>query len=272
MNRNQLTRLVFLCYLFILISKYFGFALLGQQPQINLFYPGVNLTYWGFLLTHLDIFILQHDYISWIINISLFVSCIILIIKPRFFQAAIVFTICLWIYQLLYYRMVSYLPFEIGYLFPCIPFMFKQELKFRLSFEAGRYFLCGLYGLAAIFKIKNGGLFDLTHMSDSLKITIHDYVLQNPSGLRSELMTWLISQHVFSYCLYLIVIILEGTFLIGFFTKKYDWLLFLCFLIFHSGNAYLMELAFTKQFIVLIFFLPFLSKSNNYHYYKFQYL
>lgn len=270
MNRNQLTRWVFLSYFLILIYKYFGFALLGQQPHPLLYYPGVNLTYWGILLTHIDLFFFKYNALLFMINSLLFVSCLVLIFKPRIYQAAIVFTVSLCIYQLLYYRIISYQPFEIGYLFPCIPFMFKRDLKFRLSFEAGRYFLCGLYGLAAIFKLKNGGLLDLTHMSDSLKITVSDYLLQNPTGIRSEIMLWLISHPLIGYFLYLTVIMLEGSFLIGFFTKKYDWILFVSFLCFHIGNAYLMDLTFTRQFILLFFLLPFIWKKSTDTYYQFQ--
>jgi hypothetical protein len=257
MNRALLTRIVFTAYLLLLLYKYFNGSLLGQQPLPLFNYPGLNFTYWLFILSGINTFLFNHNSLLILINSLLFVSCIGLIINPKLTYLAIVFTISIWLYQFLYFEILTYQTYAKGLLFPCIPFMFTKEFKFKLSFETGRYYLCGLYGLAGLLKIINGGVFHSSHLSDAIKGTVADFVIQNPSSMKAMVMQYFITHQNLSYALFISAVILESSFLIGFFTKKYDKFLLLLFFFFHFTNAYLMDIPMMNNFIIAAFLIPF---------------
>lgn len=255
-SRNQITRIVFILYLGILIYKYFNQALVGQQLTPLFYAPNANFSYWLFLYSGISTLIFSNAYLIYLLNYLLFSSCILIIIKPRWFVCAVIFTICIWIYQLLMYSIVTYQSYAIGLLFPCIPFMFKSDFKFHFTFDAGRYFLCGLYFLGGILKIKNGAIFQLSHLSDSLSLSVGDYMMQNADSLKANVMTFLIINQGLSWFLFLIVVVLELSFIIGFFTKKYDKLLIALFFVFHCSNALIMDIPFLNHLVIVTFLFP----------------
>lgn len=255
-NRAQITRLVFTIYLVLLIYKYFNEALVGQQLTPLFYAPNVNFSYWLFRITGISQMIFDHNILIYLLNFLLFFSCLALIIKPRWFFCAIIFVVSIWIYQMLMYSIVTYQSYAIGLLFPCIPFMFKKDFKFQFTFEAGRYFLCGLYFLGGFFKIKNGAIFYISHLSDSIRYSVADFMFQNPDSFQSTLMTFFINNEMLSWTLYLLVVILEMSFIIGFFTKKYDIILICLFFLFHLGNAIIMDIPFLNHLIIVTFLIP----------------
>lgn len=265
MNRQLLTRLIFTVYLILLIYKYFNNSLLGQQLSPLFTYPGMNFSYWIFLLSGINNWFFNHPLALCFINFLLFASCLGLIIKPKLNYLAVVFSMSIWIYYFLFIQITSYQSFAIGFLFPCIPFMFKDNNKFELIFEGGRYFLCGLYGIGGFLKIFNGGIAQVDHLSSSIKITVPDFMMQNPNHIKTYIMEFLIQYEYFSFFLYLIVVLLEASFMIGFFTKKYDKFLLLLFFVFHLSNAFIMDIPFLNHLIIATFLLPFaLNQSKTY--------
>lgn len=262
-SREQITRVVFGLYLGLLIYKYFNLALVGQQLTPLFYAPNVNFSFWLFLYTGISSVIFSNTYLIYLLNFLLFSSCTLLIIKPRWFICAIIFTVNIWLYQMLMYSILTYQSYAIGLLFPCIPFMFKNDLKFYFTFDAGRYFLCGLYFLGGFLKIKNGAIFQLSHLSDSISISVADFMLQNPDSYKTFLMSFLINNRGLSWLLILIVVILEFSFIIGFITKKYDLWLICFFFLFHLGNALIMDISFFNHLIIFIFLIPLSAKDNQ---------
>ena len=269
MNRALLTRIVFITYLLLLIYKYFNASLLDQQPYPLFVYPGLNFSYWLFMLSGINTFLFLHPFFLNMINILLFVSCIGLIVNPKLTYLAIVFTISIWLYQFLFFEIVAYQGYAKGLLIPCIPFIFKKDFKFKLSFETGRYYLCGLYGLAGLLKITNGAVFKPSHFSDSIRTTVADYIIQNPNRTKTLVMQYFINHQSLGYSLLICAVVLELAFLIGFFTKKYDKYLFLLFFFFHFTNSYLLDIPFINNIVIVSLLIPFAFNQKE-RYFKFE--
>lgn len=256
MSRFLITRIVFFAYLLILLFKLDDGTLLFQQSYPVFINPNLNITYWIFVSTGLNEIVFQSPFLKYAIDATLFCSCILCIIKPKVTIFPIVFTCFLWLYQFLYYSIVASQPFAIGLLFPCIPFIFKDNLKFFLTYSFGRFFLCGLYFLAGVLKIINGGVFNIYQMSSSLKNSISDYIYYNSDSFKAEIMSFLIVDYKTSFLLFLFAAILESAFIVGFITKRYDFYLMLLFLLFHIADYLLLDLPFTNHIIILVFFIP----------------
>jgi hypothetical protein len=256
LSRIQLKKIIFTVYLILLIYKFFNGELLFQHTNPPLTYPILNFPYWLFLLSGLKDYIFSHDYLKFTITFLLFSSALLSIFRIHSTIYPRIFCICIWLYQFLYFSIVAYQPFAIGILFPCLPFIFKKDYKFYLAFNFGRYFLCGLYFLAGILKFVNGGGGNIYQMADSIKMSCLDYMLYNPNNFKSFIMSFFLEHYILGYLLYFLASILEISFLIGFFTKKYDIILLSLFLIFHFSNYVLLDLPFTNHFIILAFLIP----------------
>ncbi|MBK0383044.1 hypothetical protein I5M32_08740 [Pedobacter sp. SD-b] len=262
-DKNQVKTIVFCGYLILLSYKFFNGELLYQHTYPPYNYPVLNIPYWLFLLTGIKNLIFNHIFLKIVITCTLFLSSILSIIKKESTLYPKIFCFCIWIYQFSYYSIVAYQHFDIGILFPCLPFIFKDNMKFSISFNFGRYFFCGLYFLAGILKIFNGGVFNVYQMRDSILMTCLDFMYFNPNSFKTEIMSFFIQNYILGYFLYLGACILEISFILGFFGKKYDLYLFILFLVFHFSNYLLLDIPFTNHCIILTFLLPVKNYMGN---------
>lgn len=256
LTRSQLKIIVFSIYLILLSYKFLNGELLFQHTNPPLNYPILNFPYWLFILSGLKDYIFNHTFLKILITVSLFLSSVLSIVKNKSTLYPKIFCLSIWFYQFLYFSIVAYQPFAIGILFPCLPFIFKDDFRFSVVFNFGRYFFCGLYFLAGVLKIVNGGVFNIYQMSDSIRMSCLDFMLANPISFKTELMSLFLQHYILGYLLYLGAATLEIGFIIGFLTKKFDYLLFILFLIFHFSNFMILDLPFTNHFIILAFLLP----------------
>lgn len=256
LTREQIQRIVFILYSLLLVHKFANAELLFQHANPPLTYPILNFPYWLFLLSGVKTFVFESTFLKVSITFLLFVSAILSSIKCKSSFYPKIFCVCLWFYQYLYFSIVAYQPFAIGLLFPCLAFMFKENLRFFIVFNFGRYFFCGLYFLAGVLKIVNGGVFNIYQMSDSIKMSCVDFMLYNPSSFKTGLMSFFLQHYLLGYLLYIGATVLEISFIVGFLTKKLDYFLVALFLIFHISNYLLLDLPFTNHIIILVFLLP----------------
>jgi uncharacterized membrane protein YphA (DoxX/SURF4 family) len=191
-------------------------------------------------------------------DILLFTSCVALIIWPKKYYLAIVFTISYWLNYMGYCLVNAYQPSVFAPLLLCLPAMFKDELKFSLTFWAVRFWACFLYFEAGFLKILRGGIFNPEQMVNSIKLSVPAYLSQNAStGFRSEFRYFLMQSPTISQCLFVVATLLELCFLIGFFTKKYDLFLLFLFLAFHITNQYILNMPFLNhQVLFVCCFIP----------------
>ncbi len=254
LNRKLLTQFTFAGYFILLLWKTYNAALISQAFNPVLTYPGLNITYWIPLFFNFHKLFFESYWLSIALDITLFVSCLCCIIFPKKVIYPRIFVILIYLYHFLYTQFLAYQPYAIGLLIPCIPFIFEKDYKFKLAFEFGRYVFCGLYFLSGILKLYNGAFFHANNMSASLKATLTEFLQYNSSssGFRVEGMEYLISHSELAQLLFCCATLLELSFLVGFITKKFDWLLAVLFLFFHFSNSYLLDIPFANHAIILV--------------------
>jgi hypothetical protein len=116
-------------------------------------------------------------------------------------------------------------------LFP-IAFVASNPKTFRLLIEGLRYFFLFFFVSAGIWKIVNGAIFNTEQMSGVLLHQHADMLSNSPEFWQSHFILWIIDHKMIGYSLYLLATLLELIFVVGFFTKKYDNLLIVAFLVF----------------------------------------
>lgn len=156
---------------------------------------------------------------------------------------------------------VTYFSLE-GYVaLTAVPFLFwGNPTSFYYNKQMVRYVFLLLFVGAGVFKIINGGISNYAQLSAILATQHASYMLYNDNWL-TNYYQYLIHKEWLTYTLYILSILLELCFVVGFFTTKYDKYLVYLFLFFLVSDYAFMHINY-------IFWLPFIltlfwSKGNS---------
>ncbi len=261
-NKILLT-IYFVFYYAVFLSFYFDERLLSQYQPI-LFNYNRDLTELALIATGLPRWLISHplaltaaDALAFLLPAALL---FVTIRKGRYITALGGAFVCfLALYFLLadIFWQVHHEPF-ILYLLLAFAFVTNREDRFYKLLEGCRYYFLYIFVSAAIWKIARGAVFNgqemsrilLLHHTDLLTshsdlLTSHSDPLTSPCTLFScRVYTWLINHPYCSYWLYLGGALLEASFVIGFFTRRWDRLLIILVLVFVIADLLLMRIPY----------------------------
>jgi hypothetical protein len=141
-------------------------------------------------------------------------------------------------------------------LFPVV-FIPNNNSTFQLLFEGLRFFFLFFFVSSGIWKIVNGGVFNLSQMSGILLEQHKELLVNSIDYWQTKLFEWLIKNQVISYGLYLIATLMELSFIIGFFSRRYDKLLAVIFIMFLIGDYLIMRIPYFEVMpLLLTLYLP----------------
>lgn len=113
----------------------------------------------------------------------------------------------------------------IGWFFIPLLFTTRDEKSTGLYIEGMRYAFLLIFLSAGLWKIRAGGIFD-THVMSGVLITQHATELAlSPDNLHTQFIALMIKHPLISYTLYFLGTMIELSFFVGLFTKKWDRLL-----------------------------------------------
>jgi len=236
------------------------------QMQPFLFLNRMDVFTWVFMQTHLHQWLLNNRPGEILMDALFYAMPLIYFIiykwKIKFSTAVCLLMLAInWCYAECYtlYPTNSIEGHIAWLLFPVI-FLADNEKTFRLLFEALRYFFLFYFFSAGIWKIVQGGLFNIQQMSGVLLFQHKEMLINSPEYWQSKLIRYLIDHYIFSYILYLLSALIELSFITGFFTKKYDRLLAAVFILFLIMDYFIMRIPY---FEVLPFLITLLYTNNK---------
>jgi hypothetical protein len=226
---------MYICF-YHLISN----SMLAQLQQPVFIFNQTEWVYKFYLASGVPQFITGNSFVSSLFDISLLVFTIgLLLSKQRLF--AVLFTLVAFNYFIIYNLVTGhhYHGF-VGVILMSIPFWFKSEQRFNFSWEAARYYLLYIFASAALWKILRGSAFYHDQLSNILKQQQINLLLQNPGNYKAHIAQYLIAHTGVSHILMLANVLLQLSFAIGFFTRKYDMVLFVLAIVFVVCNFLVM--------------------------------
>ena len=226
---------MYICF-YHLISN----SMLAEMQQPSFIFGETEWIYKLYLATSIPQFVTAHSFIASVFDISLLVFTIgLLLSKRRIF--AVLFTLVAFNYFLTYNVVTGhhYHGF-VGVLVMSIPFWFKSEQRFNFSWEAARYYLLYIFASAALWKILRGSAFYHDQLSNILKQQQINLLLQNPDSYKAHIAQYLIANKGISHIVLLLNVIVQLSFAVGFFTKKFDRVLFALAIVFVVANFLVM--------------------------------
>ncbi len=256
LTRDTLKKLVFGGVLLSLIYRWLAHSLMSQLAAPVLVFPYVDLTYWGLHLMRIPQWISAHYTAAILFDVLLFGTALgSLLTNRRIFP--ILFGLLYFVY------FVSYNSFGahhthcmVGILLVSIPFWFRAEKTFDLLWEGLRYFTLWVYSSAFLWKLLRGSLFHYEQGVANFMNENATHIALNPDAWTTGIYMFFITHPGLSFAASVLAILAEGLFIIGFFTKKYDWWWFVLPIIFHTMTYLFIHVMFYELLILNLTFLP----------------
>lgn len=251
-----LCRIVFSLILIDLIFSAISNTLIHQLQSPVLKFAYVDPAFWMMHLLHIPDLISSSFYLSWFWDIVLFASCTGVLIFPRKKWLIAVFIFFYFVYFIIFN---SYGTHHTHALIPVliapVPFLFSKK-SFTFCWQALRYFLLFSYSAAFLWK-----LFRFSWLQGSqgiliVKKNLTPYLYFNPNTFLAEIYFWFLKNPFLIELFFLAGFIFEGLFTVGFFTRKFDKVLFFISLLLPIGFWFLSDAFFFEMLILSITLLP----------------
>lgn len=142
------------------------------------------------------------------------------------------------------------------------PFCFKRNDTFNLLTEFARYFLLYILVTSAFYKFHNGVLLNPTNFSNILINQHSDLAILHPEHISYKTASILIAHPKFAAAAYVMLFICQAVFVAGFFTRKYDTLLFIILIAF-AVMTYLVMRIYNFDIVVLGWYLLYSGNKVN---------
>lgn len=259
-KRVQFTKLFIVLFYLLAIYKWLnGMWMYQMQPQF--FNTRFDFFTWIFMQTGIHQWLLGNR-TGWILLDTAFYTMpfiywmIFRRKSARAIPVAVLMLVSNWIYVQCYalYPTNSIEGYLAWLLFPFL-FMSIRLKTFYFLMQGLRYFFLFFFASAALWKFYQGGIFNTQQMSGILLMQHKELLVFAPHYWYSVLIYWIVRHPLAGYGLYIAATLLELCFIIGFFTKKYDRLLLLLFVLFLVTDYFLMRIPY---FEILPLCLPML--------------
>lgn len=247
---RQKVLLVFGTMCLILFYRWLSDSLFTGWESPPYIFKEKDIAYHWFVASGLPQWLTNSRWISVLADMSLFTLPILFIINGhRLFIG--VFTILLLCYFMTWNVITGHHYHSLtGALIICIPFWFRKKEKFNLAWELARYYLLYIFTSAALWKLSRGSAFYELQMVEILKSQHVQLFLEQPDSIQAKLIRYLIANPSLAHSFLLGAVLMQLTFSIGFFTRKWDETLFGLSILFCIANYIIMGI-FSFELLIL---------------------
>jgi len=253
-----LCRIVFVVILVDLFFSGFSNTLVHQLQSPVLKFPYLDPVFLLMHFLHIPELVTSYKLIAWLWDFMLFASATAIIFFPRKKWLIVVFIIFYFIYYIIFnsfgaHHTHSLVPF----LLTPVVFLFSKK-SFSFAWQGLRYFFLFAYSAAFLWKFFRFSWLYTDQGILIMKKNLAPYLYFNPNTFLASVYFWFINHPSLLQVLYVTGFVMEGLFIIGFFTKKYDPVLFIISLILPLGFWFMADALFYEM---ILFSLTLLSPS-----------
>ncbi|WP_460551307.1 hypothetical protein [Ferruginibacter profundus] len=119
-----------------------------------------------------------------------------------------------------------------GWIIIPLIFALRSDKGFYYAMHCLRYVFLLIFFSAGLWKIRGGGIFNAEEMSAILVRQHAPYIIAAPGDWFTRCVYYLSNHNTLSYTLYLSATVAELIFIAGFFTKRFDKILIVAFVLF----------------------------------------
>ena len=258
-ERLIMGRLLFGFYFASLLFRFFQQVTPSRMQQPVLYRYNFDFTYWLFDLAGIYRFVIQSGTGSVVFDLLLFGSCFICVVYPLKNFWAILFGTLFFIYVVCYNAFIVHHSHPMALMtLAMVPFFVKSAGQWRLLWEGFRYYVCFAYFISFVWKAFIGkSLFFWNMGVNSAKLNLVEYLYHYPETGMADVFRFFISHPALLNIGLIFVFLLEGFMLIGFFTKRFDFLLLWIPVLVHLSTYLFSDVYFFEMLVGVFAFVSF---------------
>jgi hypothetical protein len=225
-------------------------SLFTSPPPVK--YLSVNVTYWLFSASGL--LSLTSTSVFWFVFLA---SIPLMLWLHRLPWACRIFSGLLACYVMTFNALAGHHYHSmVGALALTIPFWFSREKSFNLAFAAVRFYACFFFASSALWKIGRGSVFHHGHIANLIQSDYAGLLAAHPDSTVARLLFFMSDNPWIGDVLFAVVALLQLSFVVGFFTGKFDALLLIFLGMLILGNYVFFHVASWEVLIFGVCFLP----------------
>lgn len=258
-SRTRLTKWVFGWLFLVVLYQWWADLMISQLEAPVLLRLDMDLTYWMVHATGIGELFQSSYGASLTFDLLLTVLCLITALFPK----RIIFPIITGIIYLIYCVLLnSYQCWHyhnlITLILLIVPFCFRSLKTFSMLFDGLRYAVAYIYASAAIWKLFRGSVFNEGQMQWLIEHNYVDRLAVDGYQLNflESAMFQLSNYPTLSSIALIFGVAMEASFLVAFFTRKFDRYLIIIGVVFHLFTAILVDVSFLQLWILFVVFIP----------------
>lgn len=263
LNRKSYALFFYTMFIIFALVRFFDGLFLHQIANNPIRSPRVDLIVWITQASGLPDLIAK-PYFSYTFDLLIFILPGIILFrvykdqKMNRLAASLVLLFAAYILLIYCFPTLSIRKY-LGLILIPIAFTFNSDKQYYSYLELMRYYILFVFTSASLWKLLRGVAFDTTHMQLSLKNQHIDNFVNWPDHYITNLLSTIIDDPVLCSLLFLVAVLFQLSFAIGFFTKKFDKVLAIFLILFIISDYLVMRIEYW-EFIV---FLPLLLSKQS---------
>jgi hypothetical protein len=255
---------VFTVVLLLFLFRLFNKVLFSQIGDMPFLFEEKEVVYRLFFKSGIPQFILSHHLVAAICDACLFAFPTAVLISGKRIFAILTSLICA-IYFLTFNIVTGHHYHGlVGVLVIVIPFWWEDQKKFSLAWQGARYYLLYIFASAALWKILRGSVFYEEQLSNILKQQQLSLLFWDEGEtLHGIFIKYLIANHKISHVVLVANVFVQLSFIIGFFTKRFDRVLIFLVFLFVLANYVVMGILSAELLILILTLLEWDKISNT---------
>ncbi len=255
-NRSLLQRVFFAGVLFIFICNYFAGLFISQIGSNPVLYQEIDPAYWLLMLLRVPRFIAGNKLVAFCFDGLLVLSALVSFIKPSQAGSVRVFWGVYFFYFMIFNLLSGHHYANTGIMALAFPFMFKRGTFFPLLYAAARYYFLFIFSSAALWKIGRGSLFHREELMSILQGKNAMTLINHRSSFTDQIAFYIGTHPEIAVAAWVILGILELSFIIGFFSFRYDHIPFISYLLFATGGYLIVGIFNIENILLLMTLFP----------------
>ncbi len=252
----MIRRTVLLAVAVSLIYRFIAVSYPHQMEEPLLTSPGLDLFYWFWILTGMAELMTATVY-GYIHMAALWILLIIAWFRPFqgiWFGLIALFFLTFMVNYNLYSGHHTHCAW--GIFLATLALAATRPVAFGISWSALRLYACYLYGSAFLWKLFRGSLWHSEQARTVLEVNLAHYMHLHPDTLLTQVYEFLLVYSIVLFLLYCLAMAIECVFLAGFFTRRWDGILFFVPILLHSGTYFMADVMFFEMLVLNLAFIP----------------
>jgi hypothetical protein len=257
LQRAFLQRLTFVGVLLALGYNMVAHTLVSQLHGAVLYNPNVDVTFWMFLLVGLPQFLVQHYWAGLVFDVLLVGTALASAVYVERYWFVRVFTALYFVFNMVIALYgTHHIHSKLAPLFLGVAFCTSSLPRFYFLWEFVRYYNLFIYFSAFAWKCLRGTMFYTGQLTEHLKMQNTTWLANQPDSIQSAFCRWAIAHPHIMDGMYWSGMVLEAVFLVGFFTRRYDYVLLVLSVGLHILNWQLLHVNFIEFLLLNVTLVP----------------